>query len=402
MPADVIIVQRNVIHPRVYDAMAYWQGMGKPVVVDLDDAYHFLPWSNPARPFWFLKPLPDVDGVEREGAGIRLLEEGLVRADGLVAPNKLLLADWEYASGNSYFIQNYAEPSWWGVPPPGPWVPSGQQHWTCKDDDRLWPVKWWRDRNRTVRGLPPRSILKKGLGIKDRIVIGWGGSMSHYDSFWGSGLMQAIPKISARYPEVLWMICGGEKRLYEQLEVPARQKFWQHGVPPQQWPEIVCRFDVGLAPLYGPYDQRRSWIKGIEYALAGTPWVATRGETYKGLIDWPAGLQGPESAEWWEDSLEVILSDLEGWQDKAEALLPEARKRFIIDNNLDKYSQAINQMIADKQQAGQGEVVLPNVIRIPKNGKKEKEVSRDIPTGEIISLDGPGPNGVREVEIKTG
>src|SRR5512139_1652082 len=51
-PADLIIVQRNIIREAVVDVIRYWIGLGKAVAVDLDDDYPGLPWSNPAHAFW--------------------------------------------------------------------------------------------------------------------------------------------------------------------------------------------------------------------------------------------------------------------------------------------------------------------------------------------------------------
>lgn len=370
-PMDVIVVQRNLVHPRIFDAMRYWQGMGKAVVVDLDDAYHFLPHSNPARPFWFEKPhmVPN-DSDETPGGAIQMLVEGLRIADGLMSPNRLLLQDLEFASGNSYLLRNYAEPTWWGVPPPP------EQTWPFGPEFGQMGQQWYRQNRGPLRGLPPRQTLKDKAGMGDKIVIGWGGSLSHYDSFWGSGLWQAVPKITARHPDLVWMICGSDKRLYDQFPVSRVNKHYQPGVPPDKWPEIVCHFDIGLAPLSGVYDQRRSWIKGIEYALAGTPFVATQGETYRDLQDWGGGIQGPNGAEFWEDALESIIQKLPDWQEKTEALLPEARRRFVVDNNITEYQQVFRQIIADRQ-GYQG--TLPNVVRI--NGTSKKEAKAPTSTG---------------------
>src|SRR3972149_10215334 len=78
-PADLIIVQRNIVNDEVINAMQYWQGMGKPVVVDLDDAYQMLPWSNHARAFWHNK---------EDGKYFKILTRGLRVSEGLISPNR--------------------------------------------------------------------------------------------------------------------------------------------------------------------------------------------------------------------------------------------------------------------------------------------------------------------------
>ncbi len=303
--------------------------MGKPVCVDIDDAYHYLPISNPAHRFWFENKFTTPEGGEEVGGAIRMMEQGFKFSDGLIAPNRLLLGDWAYASGNSYLVRNYAEPEWWGVETP----------------------------------LPPRAEVKAKWGMDNKVVIGWGGSVSHYDSFWGSGIMQAMPRITARHPEVVWVVCGGDDRLYEQLPVARIYKHHQPGVPPQDWPKIVRGFDIGIAPLFGSYDQRRSWIKAMEYSLAGVPYAATQGETYRDALGWPVGWQGLETCEFWEDTIETMLKDLPRYQEQANVLIPTAQQKFIVDNNLAEFSAVYAQIIADRQGSTR-QPILPNVVRV--------------------------------------
>ncbi|MHA2063200.1 MAG: hypothetical protein ACXABY_02345, partial [Candidatus Thorarchaeota archaeon] len=44
--ADIIVFQRNVLWPEVWNMMDYWRALGKIVLVDLDDHYPEIPPSN--------------------------------------------------------------------------------------------------------------------------------------------------------------------------------------------------------------------------------------------------------------------------------------------------------------------------------------------------------------------
>lgn len=314
--AHVIIFQRNIISEAAFDALSYWRGMGIPVVVDLDDAYQMLPWSNPAHRFW----------EQDDRTPVKMLEEGLRLSDGLVAPNRRLLKSFEYASGNSYYLQNYAEPDWWS-------------------------------------NLPPRELLKHNKGLDGKIVIGWGGSVSHYDSWWGSGIREAAERICNRHPEVIWMICGNDRRILEQLPVSNSQKYYQPGVPPEKWPEIVQHFDIGVAPLAGPYDQHRSWIKGLEYNLAGTPWVGTAGEPYQDIAD--TGFLVANGVNVWEDAIESLIGDLSASQNHQVERKSEYEQRFFVDHNLDVFAKVYQQIIDDFKNDQQG---LPGVYYVKAEG----------------------------------
>lgn len=321
IPADVITFQRNLLHPVLFDAIKYFQGLGKPVVVDLDDAYQMLPWSNPARNFWHNSEFGTPEGTKEIGGAFKMLEEGLRLSNGLISPNRLLLKDFEYVAGNTYYLQNYAEPEWWS-------------------------------------NLPERETIKSQKGLAGRIVIGWGGSVSHYDSFWGSGIREAAERIARRHPEVVFMICGNDHRIFEQLPVSRTQKFLQPGVQPQDWPKVVAGFDIGVAPLAQPYDQRRSWIKGIEYLLGGVPWIGTTGEPYRDIAH--LGTLVPNGVDAWEDALEAKVTNLKRWQDQSTMLVGLARQLFIVDNQLDSFAEVFGKIKADFQANNP----LPGIMRV--------------------------------------
>lgn len=337
LQADLITVQRNVIDPQIIEAMRYFLGLGKPIAIDLDDAYHILPWSNPAHRFWkvrddiytgdlsaisqFEQPESSENGKLR-GAALHYLEDGLRLTQALIAPNRNLLADWQHVC-RGYYLQNYAETGWWN-------------------------------------NLPSRAELKQERGLQDKIIIGWGGSVSHIDSWYGSGIFEATERISRRHSNVVWLICGNDSRIHQALPVPYDQKLIQPGVPPEQWPRSVKTFDIGVAPLFGIYDQRRSWIKGMEYSLAGTPWAGTGGEVYRDLGD--TGTLVPNGVDAWEMAIERLINNLEKEQATMEARIPEAQQRFLVDNNLDKFERVYRQVIADFQ--GMGQPVLPGVVRL--------------------------------------
>jgi hypothetical protein len=308
MTKNLLIVQRNIVTQGVLDAMQYYRGLGLKVCVDLDDAYWGLgtQWDNPARPFWTantgkLNPPP-----------LEMLERGLRQSDGLIAPNRVLLADQKH-NVRGYYLNNYAASKQW---------------------------------------LPEVDIeaMRKERNISsDRIIIGWGGSVSHYNSWWGSGLREAAARLSRRYPELLWMLCGSDTRVYNQLPVPETAKFLQPGVDPDRWPMVVKMFSVGVAPLFSPYDQRRSWIKGLEYMLAGIPWVAAQGEPYGDLAMW--GKLVPPDSDAWEVALEETILNLSSERAIAQSRIPMAQDMFLVERNLDVFEKTYNQIIHDTQEA---------------------------------------------------
>jgi len=248
---------------------------------------------------------------------LQYLEKGIALCNALTSPNRLILRDWAHVA-RGYHLPNFAREEWW-------------------------------------TNLPTREEQKEKLGIKDRIVIGWGGSVSHYDSWWGSGLREAATMVCRKHPEVLWMICGNDPRIADQLPVPISQRFQQPGVASSDWPKVVRTFDIGVAPLFGIYDQRRSWIKTLEYGLAGIPWVATDGEPYADHKQ--LGALVPGDPDVWYMALEQLISHLATEQETA-AKRVDLYRQWLITNQLGTYEKVFNQII-ENFQADVGQ--LPNI-----------------------------------------
>ena len=259
----MIVVQRNLFTQRVWDACEYWRGLGKTVVADLDDAYQMMPVNNPAYWFWVANrgnlPHDPVEG----------LKEGLRHVDALLAPSKVILEDWaDVVTG--LWLPNFAE------------------------------GRWYKD-------LPERDN-------GDKVIIGYGCSVSHYDSWWGTGIREAAVKISEKYPQVVWRIHGNDPRIHGQLQTENKERVT--GVSPEEWPKHVAQFDIGVAPLQGEYDQRRSWLKAAEYILAGVPWVATEGRPYEDLAE--HGTLVENTVDAWVEGLSDMIDNLEEKQAQAD------------------------------------------------------------------------------------
>lgn len=322
-PADAVVVQRNLITPDIWEACDYWRGMGKVVVADLDDDYPNLTPQNPAYKFWILDKANLKEKIGK--TPVEALIEGFRHIDALISPNELILSDWakRVPGLRGYWVPNYAH----------------------------WP--WYED------------IEQKP--IDDKIIIGWGGSVSHYDSWWFSGLRDAVPIITEKYPNVVWKICGGDIRVKQWFKQLGADRFIdQVGVPPSEWPKQVASFDIGLAPLCGPgypqgeaYDLRRSWLKSVEYLLAGVPWIASGWDVY-GKLDGRGGFIVENTVDDWVKALEEVIGKLEEYKTASNELMPWARDNLSMPHVAEKYVKTFQQISADK--AIDLQVRLPNIV----------------------------------------
>lgn len=263
-PADVIVVQRNLFGP-VLTAILHWKARGKVIVADFDDAYHLMPPSSPSYPLWRQGVVCRADGFTETilPPPLAQFRSGLRLVDGATTPSRQLAADWQPVA-DVHYLPNYIDLALY----------EGAQR---QPHEGIW--------------------------------IGWGGSLGHRQSFTESGLLPALRRVCRARSQVRIMFHGSDRRLFDELPLPADQKRLTPWTPYRDWPQQVVQFDIGLAPLHGAYDQRRSWIKVLEYLVLGIPWLASAGPAYSELA--PYGRLVSNSACAWEQALLEMVDHLD-------------------------------------------------------------------------------------------
>ncbi|MCE1252374.1 MAG: hypothetical protein LWX83_02370 [Anaerolineae bacterium] len=260
--SDIIVVERNFALDTL-NAILRWKSKDKVVVGNFDDAYQLMPSSNSSYGYWMKGEMRFIGADGKEGMTIikpRPLDQfiwGLRILDAITVSSQLLADDWkEYT--DSYYFPNYFEVN---------------------------------------------NYLKAAAPYHDGIIIGWGGSLSHIESFKDGGVLPALKQVCKQRPQVKVMIVG-DKRVYDMLDVPEEQKIFRSFVPYDLWPNVISEFDIGLAPLHGPYDSRRSWIKPLEYSLLKIPWIASDNPAYEEVRDYGVLVNG--FAGWQSALLDMV------------------------------------------------------------------------------------------------
>lgn len=337
--ADVLMFQRNVILPEVHEAMRYWRAVGKVVLTDIDDAYQDLPPSNPAHAYWIRNRM----GLEM--APLDAFAEGLRCSDALTSPSKVILEDWKHIVPG-FWLPNYCRRAGYDLLVP---KPQGAPD-IAFDYDVSDPAK-------------PQFRGQLRDGTENTVVIGWGGSISHLDSWLFSGVVEALDRLFEKWPQARLKFCGHESRLDYVFERWGDKVIRQTGVRPEHWPQVVGSFDVGLAPLdmrklepwregapVASYDERRSWLKGIEYLCAGVPWVGSKSATYNDLVR--HGTLVDSTPEAWFKALDHKLTNLTAEKRLAWEKRTWALKRFTMEGNLGSYIDTLGRIAAQKTVAG--------------------------------------------------
>src|SRR3990167_5926594 len=354
--ADVLVFQRNIIVPEVWQAMDYWRALGRLVVIDLDDHYPHLPPSNPAFQYW-IRNASDMDKDP-----IEALTEGMRHADALTSPSKVILQDW------AHIIPGYWLPNWTG----GGWYKDLVQKPVGALDKAF---------NYEPENEQPVLQGNDRLDSAGQIILGWGGSISHVDSWLYSGIHDALDRIFEKWPNARLKFCGHEERLNTYFERYGDRVIRQLGVIPAHWPFVIASFDIGLAPLdtrpldppwregapIASYDERRSWLKAVEYLCTGVPWIASRSATYNDLKH--MGTVVDNTSDAWFNALDRKISHLAEEKQVAWNRRKWAMKKLTMEGNLSAYADIFGRMMAER--ATKYGARLPGITYV----EKEKEAA---------------------------
>lgn len=170
----------------------------------------------------------------------------------------------------------------------------------------------------------------------DRPTIGWGGSEQHLQSWTGAGLIPALKSALADHPH--WQLVIFSGMVSEFLDNAGVRHVRRPWVDFQQWPGEVKGFDIGLAPLHGDYDDRRSFLKCLEYGLAGVPFIASDAEPYRGKVQ-GGFLVGRREREW-REALECLMMDSVERRARATEGLFWA-SQYTMDKNIAAYERVL-------------------------------------------------------------
>lgn len=319
--SDILIIERNLFGDALA-FMTYWRVRNKSMIAIFDDGYDCMTEDNPAYAFWHrnqIKIMPD-------NIANRVLGQMNSQKQNNALWNNISMPDRNniIASATSMF---------------GGKVPMGVET-RVSDLPFMGQFKWglgivkgiqvpskrladdWKKYNKTYY-VPNYLDIKQYLDVEplikhddNEIFIGWCGSLTHLPSFVESGAIDALKNIFKKYKNVKLLI-GGDKKVFDAIDIPEDKKIFQKYVPHAQWTSLLKSVDIGLAPLATVYDRRRSWVKAIEYMALKTPWIASNFPPYKRLHEY--GTIVKNSIESWENGLVRIIDNLQEYRDKAAA-----------------------------------------------------------------------------------
>ena len=121
----------------------------------------------------------------------------------------------------------------------------------------------------------------------DPVTVGWVGSTSHR-----SGDLETLKGVIGPLVErhdLHWHEAGHIKGFPHAFQLAGVKTPWRKIVPIvpiYEYPNLFEDIDIGLVPLSKhPFNEGKSWLKGLEYAAAGVPFVAQASREYRTLRD---------------------------------------------------------------------------------------------------------------------
>lgn len=243
-----LLVLKLVMHAKVKELLEKKIAQGKRIVVDIDDWFDNLPESNKARETTDPETHPD----NNRDIYFAIME----MAHALVCSTQFLFDFYsnKYPDKPIFLVRNTIDIGrWaprkkgWGVPKIG-WC--GATPWRANDLEQLAPFM---------------NEYLKSRNLK----------------FHHSGAIPNVPSVA------------------ELMEIDQERLTMEGMRPITDLPGLLQAIDIGVVPLNNiPFNHAKSYLKGLEYAAAGIPFVASDLPEYRYLADAGVGRIASTPAQW--------------------------------------------------------------------------------------------------------
>jgi glycosyltransferase involved in cell wall biosynthesis len=241
---DVVVVQRPLRRAYAERVIPLLQSRGIAVVVEVDDDFQTVDPRNPAWRDTHPRLSPDRNW--------QWLAKAAALAD-LVTVSTPALADRYGGHGRVVVLANYV----------------------------------------------PSSLLAVQVVPEERPVLGWTGSVATHPGDLDVAA-QAVRQALAGRPGWRFRAVGGQQTLRALgLSADAGHETVPWTTDLTAYVEQYARLTGAIVPLApGPFNEAKSWLKGLEAAAVGVPFVASASGPYRQLHDLGAGLLATTRGDW--------------------------------------------------------------------------------------------------------
>jgi len=275
-----IIVFKLIMHQRILDEMSKAKLMGQIIVVDIDDWHDGLDKSNRA----YLATDPETSPENNRA----IYNEIISLADAIIVSTPFLGEYYSTMNKNVYLVRNGID------------------------------IGRWKQRK---------------ISFTDKPTIGWVGATP-----WRSQDLESVAGSVGKFitDNDLPFHHSGHTSSHDaplacdQLEIGHEKVSTMPLAPILDYPALFEPIDIGIVPLNNvPFNHAKSFIKGLEYAVAGIPFVASYSPEYQLLADSGVGRVAKTKEDW--DYHLGELMDPKMRQDEAEENLENVKKMFTME-----------------------------------------------------------------------
>lgn len=281
LDCDVLVIQRAAFW-WAPQAIPHWQRQGIRVVVEIDDDFSCIHPRNGAYHALHPKSSPHFNFQHLQRAA------GLAN---LVTVTTPALAERYASHGRVRVLPNYVSKSWLDIP-------------------------------------------RRGNGL----TVGWAGNVGvHPDDLQVTrgGVNQALGGAGARLLNI-----GSGDLVAQHLDLLFEPEVTGY-VEFDEYPQQLARFDVGIVPLADTrFNAAKSWLKGLEYAALGIPFVASNVAEYVALENRGIGTTVPARSRNWRQAIRTLLTDHEQREWVGSVARERVRNFMTIEGNAWQWADA--------------------------------------------------------------
>lgn len=313
--ADIVVLQKQS-NPKALSYIEYARSIGKKIVTEVDDDYFNIPEWNPAHKAYKGKENDLISFYEKSDA--------------------ITVTTDHLSEQLSKYSKTYTLPN--------------SLDYKLLDSFETMPEevlnKYTKFLDCEQKKLSPNSVREF---LKDKIVIGWGGSPTHLKD-----LEQATPAVLKLCSEnknvVLMMIgCTTQVILEEMIKKHSNQLILVEPIPIFGYPQALrsLNWDIGICPIEDNlFNRSKSNLKFLEFSSNGFACVCSNVENYKKtVINGETGLLVNNSDQSWYEALKKLVENENLRKDMAKKAKLFVRENYSMEKNVELWLNAYTEII---------------------------------------------------------
>lgn len=198
--------------------------------------------------------------------------------------------------------------------------------------------RYMPNRYTVVPNYVPRSLTQMARPTAgESVTLGWSGTLAvHAQDLQvvGSAISKLIQQTSCNF-----LIVGESRGVGEALGLQ-KDPLETGWIPLPYYPDNLVKLDVGFVPLEpNAFNESKSWLKGMEFAAVGVPFVASPSTEYLKLHEIGIGTIAHRQKDWLR-GLKQLITNEEYRKEESERGRLLVQERLTIEGNVEQWIDA--------------------------------------------------------------